>query len=571
MTIIALDTEYDSITKRPFIATISDGINAHLYYLNNPKDYFIVKQLAESKKITKIFHSATSDIYALAQINIQVSRPYHDTFIMSSIIDENFSTRKLKGLAQKYLEEPCLEQKELNKVKTVYKKKYGKNFSWEMIPKEIIAPYAIKDAEYTYKLYQYFKPKIKPFYDLYRLELALVPIIVSMSLRGHQIDRSFCYYELKMLENLSDYYYNKVIKYYGKIVSLQSPMVIRRIIKKENITITEKTKTGLISTNKSILEPLAPKYEVISDILNYRNAIKQIQTYYTPLLNNYTNENNFIAHFQFYQSGTKTGRFSAELIQTIPKEQTAKTIKNRVRQAFIARQGYINLYFDYEQIEMRLFAHFTQNQVLLDAIKGGFDAHEGTAKDLFGEEKYNLDPKKYRKMAKTINFGMIYGMGSNLLAQTLGLSLVEATEILYAYNRKYKIKEFMNKMSETLYRQGYIKLDWINREYRVPKDMSYKCVNVLIQGSAAYLLKLAMLRVAKYLKNFPDMHMLLQIHDELVIEVPQNAPIKGIAQNIKEQMEDQTTFSVPITVSVEYSIKSWLNKQPFDLEKEIIK
>lgn len=560
--VIAIDTEYDEVTKIPFICTMSDGENSVLLYPDKPKDYFIIKKICESKDIIKVFHAITADMYAFHQIGIKVIRPYHDTFIQSSIIDENFSSKNLKQLAKKYLHEPCEEAKHISKIIQKYKRKYGRTFSWSMIPKKDIEPYAVKDAEYTIDLYRYFKPKMEKYKKLYRLELDLIPLIMKMTIRGLYIDRNFCKAEMGKLDYIHRYYYRLLFKKYGKIFNLNSSIDIRKLIKTFKITVPEKTTTGQISTAKETLTPMIEKYPILRWILNCKNADKQISTYYWPLLHKYTTNKDPVAHFQFYQSGTKSGRFSAELIQTAPKEKQKGEIKNNIRRAFISRPGYVNLYFDYDQIEMRIFAHFTNNKTLIEAIKNGYDVHEAMGIELFGKEIYEDNPKDYRRIIKTINFGIIYGMGLNTLAKSLGVPKHKANEILSQYDQTFRVRSFIQKMTSLLLRQGYISLGWIDREYRVPKNLAYKSVNILIQGTAAYIIKKAM----KIFSESPlqcvykSLTLLLQMHDELIFEIHESELDKNLVLEIKNIMEDFNTFKVPITTSAEYSIKSWMHK-----------
>lgn len=559
--IVAIDTEYNEVTKIPFICTMHDGKSSVLLYPDLPKDKYKIQRILEDQSITKIYHSATSDIYALSTVGIKTVPPYHDTFIMSNIIDENFASHKLKDLAKKYLHEPCLEQAELHKIKTKYKKKFGKNFRWSMIPRHIIEPYAVKDAEYTFQLYHYFLPKIQPYMDLYNLELDLIPMILSMMYRGHKINRAFCRHEIKNLKYAYDYYYNKLRLFNGSDFNIQSLKQLRVFLMKTGINFTVKTKTGLIKTDKEILEPMAKTNKQIQHLLNCRNALKQINTYYEPLLNEYTSDADDIAHFAFYQVGAKSGRFSAELIQTIPKHKSHAELENNIRNVFIPRDGFINLYFDYNQIEMRLFAHFSNNQNLIDAINSGTDVHDATAMDIF-EHVYEQNKKEYRRIAKTLNFGMIYGMGINLLAQSLSIPVHKAHEILSIYDQKYRIRSFISKMTSILYRQGYISLGWMKRDFHVPKKLAYKCVNILIQGSAAYIIKLAMLKLKEILiENFPWLQLLIQLHDELIFEIHKSILSNDIINRIKSTMEVYDVFKVPITVSVSYADKSWGEKK----------
>jgi DNA polymerase-1 len=561
---IALDTEYDEVTKVPFIATMSDGDSSALLFPDDPKDYFTIKRISEDPNITKIFHSATSDIYALSRIGINVKSPYEDTFIMASIIDENFNSKRLKDLAKRYLKEPCKEKKELDKAKRVWKKKLGKEFRWSKIPKEIIEPYAVKDAEYTIGVYDYLLPRLGDHRKIYEMELELIPIITAMEQRGHRIDRIFCQQEMDRLKQIHQYYYDRITHIVGKCVNYNSPKVLKQIIQDQDIVLTQKTASGKsLSTNKDILEPLAKEHNIIQYILNCRNIDKQIGTYYEPMLTEYTSPNNSIAHFSFWQSGTKSGRFSAELIQTIPKENNKREISNSVRRAFIPRPGFLNFYFDYNQIEMRLFAHYTKNESLIRRIIDGFDPHDGTAIDIFGQEKYDNDPKYCRKAAKTLNFGMIYGMGSSALAAKLDMPFRDANMIMADYDHAYHVRSFIQKMTSLLFRQGYIELDFICRQYHVPKNLAYKAVNILCQGSAAYIIKLAMIRLKDLFQSrYPEARMLIQMHDELAIEIPANIPnIREFVMDVKNTMEDHTTFRVPMTVSVDWSNKSWLDKK----------
>lgn len=565
--IVAIDTEYDAVTKIPFLCSMHDGHSSLLLYPSNDFDWGYIRWICMSCDIKKIFHSATSDMYALHQIGINVKPPYEDTFIMSSIIDENFSSRKLKDLAKKYLSEPCNEAKELTKIRAQYRKKLGKNFSWSLIPKNIIEPYAVKDAEYTYDLWRYFEPKIKAYADLYKLEIELIPLILSMTLRGHAIDRLFCKHEIETLNKFWEYSYRKLCHHYGKLLNTDSPADVRELLASEGIIINDRTETGLVQTSKNVLEPLIDSYPVIRNLLICRQASKQVHTYYEPLVREYTDEFDNIAHFAFYQSGTKSGRFSAELIQTIPKEKSETLLENNVRRAFIPRPGFTNFYFDYDQIEMRLFAHFTKNEKIIQAIKNGLDVHESTAVDLYGREQYESDPKRYRQYAKTINFGIIYGMGSTQLAKKLALPLTEAYIILSRYDQKYHIRSFINTMTSLLYRQGYISLEWINREYRVPRNLSYKCVNILIQGSAAYIIKLAMKKIGGYILQFDGyVNLLVQMHDELIFEIHNSLNPIPIVKKIQDIMADSSTFRVPITTSVEYSHVSWGEKKKWKVE-----
>lgn len=251
-----------------------------------------------------------------------------------------------------------------------------------------------------------------------------------------------------------------------------------------------------------------------------------------------------------------------------------------IRRAFIPRQGNTFVCIDYDQIEMRVFAHFSKCQNIIDRINNGFDPHLGTAIDIFGEELvYKNDTlKKFTRTAsKGINFGIIYGMGINKLKEQLfgimfelkkelpnNYVLPTPQEILSSYYKQYPVKEYMAEVTGQLYRKGYITISFTSdrmcfiRDYRVPQHLAYKGVNVIVQGTSAYIMKFGMKRAYNKIKAETNKVLFLgTIHDELIWEIPTNKLLKKCIQLIKTEMEDKVTFSVPILASVKTSTKSW--------------
>lgn len=562
---LTIDCEADN-NEIPFIVTICNTyLKVELIYPRTLEGHNRINKICQDKKIQKIFHSATSDINFLSNVNIRVLPPYHDTLIMASLVDENFAKRNLKVLSMRYLDDPCPDYQDLKKVKAKLKreaKKKGHSFDWQDIPKEIIEPYAIQDAVRTMKLFYVFKDLVfKKYKKIYDMEISLIPIIHAMKKRGMMVDRNFCKHEIGILENQYYYFYNKIIRETKNLWNIHSTQQVLQYIEDKNIYVEAKTPKGNPSVNAKTLGMLSQEYPIFKYIQYCRKALKQINTYYEPLLTRYTTNEDPVARFDLYQTGTRTGRFSAELIQTAPRQKSKGEIQNNVRAAFITRPGYINLYFDYNQIEMRLFIHFVNHKGLIEAVKQGLDPHTDTAITLFGQDKVNADPS-YRQRAKTINFGLIYGQGKAALANALNLPMMEAYKVIKNYYHKYPVREFMDKIMSEIQKTGKLKVKWIGRSYNIPINMAYKGVNALIQGSAAYVLKLALLRVDKYLSSkVPGATILLQMHDELIIEVPDNYNVREVAQKIKEQMEDHHTFRVPITVDTKFSITSWQDKQ----------
>ena len=561
--VIAIDTETSKEVK-PFLTSTCDYKMINNVY-DMKKSYNTVQQICESSDAVKIFHNSVFDIVALSNIELKVVKPYHDTMLMASLVNENFSRKSLKHLAKRFLKEDTSEAIEIRKEKVKFKKIHGRKPGYDELPRELMTKYAGKDALWTIKLaYLFWKP-LKYHMKLYDMEMRLVPHVVEMVKRGVLVDRNFCIREKQMLGQLYKFYTGKIFKDTGKIFNVEAHSDLIKIIKLKGIEIKDRTKKGNISTTKKTLKKL--NNDFLNLVIKARSASKQIN-YYDALLKDYTSTSDPIAHFILYQAGAKTGRFSADLIQTAPKktELNYLNIPNYFRGGIIARPGYINLYFDYDQIEMRLFAHFANVTSLIDAIKNGFDPHEDTAIKLFGKELYESDKYIYRRRAKIINFGVCYGMGVNALIEALDIPRSKGIRILDRYYRKYPVKQYMHKITKELYKTGHITLDWIGRRYKVPKHLAYKGTNITIQGSAAYIIKKAMIKCGEVIKDFPGVNMLMSIHDELVFEVPyQHYDLKKIALYIKDLMEDHTTFRVPISTSIAWSSTSWYNKKDWEV------
>ncbi len=629
MKLISIDTEY-TYDYRAFIATSTDEqLKSKLYILSNKKDFLALKKICQSNKISKVFHAACNDIYALQNIGIDVVPPYDDTFIAARLVNENFQAAGLKKLAAEVLDEPCLEEKVLSKIKSKYKreaKKASKIFSYDMIPKEVLYPYAIKDTEYTMKLWYYFMEPLKKYQTIYDFEISLIPDIVEAVSYGFLVDRKFVknqiqilktrkaklYFDLaklfknnhitftkiierKKIKSLKSYctkhnltlmkiIFNSANKSYNGIIhedfNLSSPKHIAHIINSLDIPIVETTDKMNLATDKETLLKYVDVHPFIKMKLDDSIIEKQLNTYYEPLLNYYTTQKDPTAHFMLYQSGAKTGRFTAELIQTIPRIDELAENPKEVRRAFVPRLGYTMVCIDYDQIEMRLFAHYSKCQTIIDRIKNGFDPHLGTAIDIFGEKLMNMSEqiRKYcRKAAKNVNFGIIYGMGKGKLTSQLAsilrhirkelpknYVLPHPQDILNNYYHQYPVKEFARKMTGELYRTGVIEMKFnsnlmsFTRDYRVPQELAYKAPNVLIQGTAAYVMKYGMKRCLNYIHKYDlDIKWIMTLHDELIFEISNDYDVNKQTKKLITLMEDSVTFDVPIIASPKMSTKSW--------------
>lgn len=543
--IIAIDTETHWSDKLlmhvPFIATTTDQmLKSVLYDMSKEEDITKLKVICEDSYIVKVFHNAAYDITCLNNIGIKCIPPYEDTMVMASIVNENFSSKKLKSLAKQYLHEPCNEEKELNKIKAKIARQHGvklKDFQYSWIPPEVLYPYALKDTEYTIKLFYLFFNRLKEFRDIYDMEMKLIPIIVNMQLNGISVDRDFLAdriikfgterYQQQQLaieevKKMGIKFYQKVGK---KIREVEfkplSVAHLRKIWEHLNLPVLAMTegKIPKISTGAIVLKELLEneeKYEqfdlaIVRYLARFRFIHKQLSTYAVPLYTHYTNDSSNRAHFSFWQSGAKTGRFSAELIQTMPRIDHDKGIEDvrMIRFAFVPKPGHILAFIDYDQIEMRTFAHFSDSTFLIADLNAGFDPHMGTVYNIFDKELIDSNPiirDTFRSMIKAINFGIIYGLGRKGLIIKIKDMIYRASHVnpelrpvfeeilrdidgvLRRYYEKYPADKYTKELISTLYKQGFVEINFkselmnFRRIYRTPTRMAYKATNMICQG-----------------------------------------------------------------------------------------
>lgn len=613
----AIDTEttWKNYRNVPFVSTITDEkLKTDLFDLREKSGVKSLKVVAYDKNLRKVFHNAPYDITCCKNLGIDILPPYEDTMTMANILNENFQSKALKPLAKLYLNEPCNEEKELSKIKSKLKrqaKKEGIIFQYDQIPSDILFPYAKMDTRYTMRLWKLFSKKIEKFRDVYNLELSIIPVIVEMQYLGMRIDRGFVKKQIDDYEDEQKKLYSLMVKEikkvgvsfiikkkykrgpkkveeWDKIKTVEDGVIaykyedfnpnsvdhISKVLSKLGIEIPVEIKVDKYgnekekrSTDMATLDRFK-HIPFVERLLRNRFIEKQLSTYYRPLYFEYTGKDNDRAHFSFYQSGAKSGRFSAELVQTIPRREDDKGDRTRViRNAFIPEKGYTWVSIDYDQVEMRLFAHFSNNKLFIKYLIEGGDPHLQTAIEIWGEKEVlkNDDTKKsYRKKAKGINFGIIYGMGQNLLAESLKIPVMEARDVLSKYDKRYQVREYINQVISSLYHNGFVSVCFdspqmkMYREYRVPQELAYKAVNIMVQGTAAYVMKFGMRRCWDYIKEHKlDVRMLGTIHDELIFEVSNKYDVKSVTKKLVECMEDRVTFKVPVLATPKISKKSW--------------
>ena len=493
--------------------------------------------------------------YEIIKNNFEIElKLYADTMILSWLLDTNEKVG-LDYQINKYFNHKMIAFKD------VVKK--GENFSNVDILNA--CDYAAEDALMTLKLFNkqlvLFKERnseeiLKLAFDL---EFDFIYVLADMENNGIKIDVNL----LKELKETNYKYIQelttKIYETSGVEFNINSPKQLG-VVLFETLALptAKKTKTGY-STDEAVLNGLFDAHSVVPLLLNYREAYKLQSTYIEPLLElGLKNEDNRI-HTSFLHTGTATGRLSSKNpnLQNIPVKSEAGS---QIRSAFIPKDGYTLVGIDYSQIELRLLAHFSKDEALVDAFNNDLDIHYQTAVKIFGEEL----AKEKRSIAKSINFGLLYGMGSKKLGDTLGISSKEAKIYIESYFKAFKsVKDYLKSIEESAHVNGYIKT-LLNRKRLFNFESANamlkaaylrEAVNTMFQGSAADLIKLSMVKIHKKYKNNDNMRMLLQIHDELIFEVKEDIADEIII-DLKEIMENIYELNVPLKVSIAKG-KSW--------------
>jgi DNA polymerase-1 len=493
--------------------------------------------------------------YEIIRNNFEIElKLYADTMILSWLLDTNEKVG-LDYQVNKYFNHKMIAFKD------VVKK--GENFSNVDILNA--CDYAAEDALMTLKLFNkqlvLFKERnseeiLKLAFDL---EFDFIYVLADMENNGIKIDVNL----LKELKETNYKYIQdlttKIYETSGSEFNINSPKQLGVVLFETlGLPTAKKTKTGY-STDEAVLSGLIDAHTVVPLLLNYREAYKLQSTYIEPLLElGLKNEDNRI-HTSFLHTGTATGRLSSKNpnLQNIPVRSEAGS---QIRSAFIPKDGYTLVGIDYSQIELRLLAHFSKDEALVDAFNNDLDIHYQTAVKIFGEES----AKEKRSIAKSINFGLLYGMGSKKLGDTLGISSKEAKVYIESYFKAFKsVKDYLKSIEDSAHVNGYIKtllnrkrlFDFESANAMVKAAYLREAVNTMFQGSAADLIKLSMVKIDKKYKNNDNMRMLLQIHDELIFEVKEDIADE-IIEDLKQIMENIYELNVPLKVSIAKG-KSW--------------
>ena len=540
------------------------------YYVSIPEDKSIAEKILEqlrpffeNKQVEKIGHNLKYDLKVLSNYNITVAGPLYDTLIAHYLINPD-RRHGMDILASNYL------NYEPQSITELIGKKGKNQGSMRDVPLEQQTEYAVEDADITFQLKQHFDQELaaaengKLFHDV---ELPLVEVLTAMEQEGINLNTTF----LKNLESELAVDINRLEKdifaQAGEEFNLASPKQLGPILfeKLKLVDKPKKTKTGQYSTAEDVLSYLAKDHKIVADILEWR-SINKLQSTYVKALPEEINPKTRRVHTVYNQAVAATGRLSSNQpnLQNIP----IRTERGQqVRKAFIPRdENHVLLAADYSQIELRIIAALSQDPAMVEAFQKGEDIHAATAAKVFGVALENVT-REQRSNAKTVNFGIVYGVSAFGLSQQTNLNRSEAKELIDAYYLTYpKLKAYMNEQVDFARENGFVEtvlgrrryLKDINSQNAVVRGAAERnAVNAPIQGSAADIIKLAMIKIHRRMKSEDwKSKMLLQVHDELVFDVPK-VEVDALTKMVKEEMENASTLEVPLVVDVGIG-ENWL-------------
>lgn len=521
----------------------------------------IFKKVFENPEIKKVCQNGKYDISVLKSIEIDVSNFYFDTMLASYVIDAD-QKHGMDDLSEKYLDYSPIS------LTTIIgeKKDPAEIFNADL---EALKDYSAEDADVTYRLYQRLDQEMKKEgieKVAYEIEFPLAPVLGAMEYEGVKIDTKALKSFSKDLQILLDNYTTEIFKSAGSEFNINSPKQLQEILfDKLNLSTGRKTKTGF-STDARALENLRGEHEIIDLILGYRQAAK-LKSTYADTLPNLINPKTGRIHTSYNQTIASTGRLSSidPNLQNIP---IRTEMGREIRKAFVPRNDdYLILSADYSQIELRIMASICGDETLIKAFNKGEDIHRSTAALVFEVKPEEVTPDMRRK-AKEVNFGILYGIGAFGLKTRLGITQTHAKEIIETYFKTFKrVREFMDNSVKFAQENGYAEtlmkrrryLKNINSNNRVVRQFEERvAINMPIQGSAADMIKLAMISIHNELKRRNSKSkMILQVHDELVFDMHKNE-IDDLIPVIKGMMEKALPLKVPVIVETGIG-KNWLD------------
>jgi DNA polymerase I len=568
--LFAFDTETTSLdTQRADLVGVSFAIEpgqaayvplAHNYpgapdQLDRDTVLARLKPLLEDAGRSKVGQNLKYDMSVLARYDIQLRGIAHDTLLESYVLD-SIARHDLDSLAKRFLDHDTIRFEDVAG-------KGAKQLTFDQVPLEQAGHYAAEDADITLRLHREFQPRLTAVPTLERLyreiEMPLVPVLSRLERAGVLIDSAQLAEQSAELARRILELEESAYRVAGRRFNLGSPKQIGAIFFDElGLPVVTKTPKGAPSTSEDVLERLAADgYELPRIILEHR-GLSKLRSTYTDKLPRMVDPDTGRVHTSYHQAVTATGRLSSSdpNLQNIPiRTEDGR----RIRHAFIAAPGHRLLAADYSQIELRIMAHLSGDERLLAAFAGGLDIHRATAAEILGLAPEDVSSEQ-RRSAKAINFGLIYGMSAFGLARQLGIERGSAQEYVDRYFERYPgVRDFMNCTRRQAREDGYVET-LFGRRLHLPEIGHGKqaqraaaertAINAPMQGTAADIIKRAMIAVDAWIEDErPEARLIMQVHDELVLEVFETA-IEETRERVREAMETAAELAVPLVVEI---------------------
>ena len=516
----------------------------------------LFKPLLEDSTQFKVGQNLKYDRHVLLNHGIDLQGIQHDTMLQSYVLDSTATRHDMDSLAEKYLARTTVHFEDIAG-------KGKKQLTFNQSDLEHASPYAAEDADITLQLHQALWPQLQAVAELEKvytdLEMPLLPVINTLERNGVNID-------IWMLQQQSDELGYKIDKFEqqawdiaGEEFNLGSPKQLGAILyEKLGIPILKKTPKGQPSTAEAVLQELADDGHGLPQVIMQYRSLSKLKSTYTDRLPEQVNRTTGRVHTSYHQAVTATGRLSSSdpNLQNIPIRSEEG---RRIREAFIAPEGYTLLAADYSQIELRIMAHLSQDESLLKAFAAGEDIHRHTASEIFNVslDEVTIDQ---RRSAKAINFGLIYGMSAHGLSKQLGIERHQAAEYMTTYFERYPgVKHYMESTREQAKLDGYVEtlfgrrlfLPEINSSNGMRRQYAERtAINAPMQGTAADIIKRAMIDIQQWLTSENSaIRMIMQVHDELVFEVPL-VPLDNAKIKIEQFMINAAEVNVPLEVGI---------------------
>ena len=513
-----------------------------------------LKPILEDEQIKKIGQNIKYDLTVFANHGIEVQGVAFDT-MLESYTQNSTGRHNMDDLAERYLGHKTIAFEEIAGK--------GKNqLTFDKIALDVASEYAAEDADVTMKLHQTLFPELEKTPTLLKLfneiEMPLVRVLSHIERNGVLIDPQKLLAQSQEIEQRLAEVEAEVHQAAGQEFNLASTKQLQEILfEKLGLPVKKKTPKGAPSTNEEVLEELAQEGHIVPKLLIEHRGLSKLKSTYTDKLPQMINPKTGRVHTSYHQAVTATGRLSSSdpNLQNIP-------IRNeegrRIRQAFIAREGYKIVAADYSQIELRIMAHLAHDEGMLKAFTEGKDIHRSTAAEIFGVSLEEVTNEQ-RRNAKAINFGLIYGMSEFGLSNQLGISRQEARTYMDAYFNRYpNVLQFMTDIKAKAAEQGYVET-LLGRRLYLPEIKSSNgmrrkaaervAINAPMQGTAADIIKVAMIGIDKMIFGDENIKMIMQVHDELVFEVKAEM-VEHYSQLIKAEMEKAIKLHVPLIADV---------------------